>query len=190
MRINSLSLVLDIRVLSNLILIARLGILTRLIHRSRSQVLKGNTLVYRTSLNTLVNSDLDINITLRGLRSELHRLLGLTNNRLISLVTQLSIQNVFLIRNQTLIVNMVSNNRASLKSLMLTKLINRRTNRRLHSGRMGTIPSIIRQSRLFGRKYTLTPQIRIINLSVRSHQSYIRTLGGFWYVNRTTLRWL
>ena len=143
MRINSLSLVLDIRVLSNLILIARLGILTRLIHRSRSQVLKGNTLVYRTSLNILVNSDLDINITRSRLRSELHRLLGLTNNRLISLVTQLSIQNVFLIRNQTLIVNMVSHNRATLQSLMLTKLLNLRTNRRRLSRRIGAASAIL-----------------------------------------------
>ena len=186
MRINSLSLVLDIRVLSNLILIARLGILTRLIHRSRSQVLKGNTLVYRTSLNTLVNSDLDINITLRGLRSELHRLLRLTNNRLISLVTQLSIQNVFLIRNQTLIVNMVSNNRASLQSLMLTKLINRRTNRRLQLRGVGATSTIVRQSRLINWDYSLTKTFTNFPITVR-------TDNGNKGVSRLTLnshRWV
>ena len=157
MRINSLLAIIDIRVLSNVILIARLGILTRRIHSSRRQVLKGNTLVHRTSLNTLVNSDLDINITRSRLRSELHRLLGLTNNRLISLVTQLRIQNVFLIRNQTLIVNMVSNNRASLQSLMLTKLINLRTNRRLLSGRVRAASAVlIGQARLIHWHDSLT----------------------------------
>ncbi|PMY02362.1 hypothetical protein C1Y22_35395, partial [Pseudomonas sp. MPR-R2A5] len=101
---------------------------------SRRQVLKGNTLLNRTSLNIIINNDLDINITRSRLRSELHRLFRIrltNNNRLIILVTQLRIQNVFLTRNQTLIVNMVSNNRATLKSLMLTKLINLRADLRL-----------------------------------------------------------
>ena len=158
MRINSLSLVIDIRVLSNLIVLARLGILTRRIHRSRRQVLIGNALLNRTSLNIIINNDLDINITRSRLRSELHRLLriGLTNNRLISLITQLRIQNVFLTRNQTLIVNMVSNNRVLLKSLMLIKLINLRTNLRRHSGRIRATSAVfIRQTWLVHRHNSL-----------------------------------
>ena len=171
-RVNSLLAIIDIRVLSNVILIARLGILTRRIHLSRRQVLKGNTLLNRTSLNIIINNNLDINITRSRLRSELHRLvrIGLTNNRLISLVTQLRIQNVFLTRNQTLIVNMVSNNRATLKSLMLIQLINLRADLRLHSGRIRAASAVlIRQTRLINRDYALTTvRANVIN-AVRTH---------------------
>ena len=186
MRINSLLAIIDIRVVSNIMLLTSGGILTKLIHLSRRQVLIGNTLVYRTSLNTLINNDLDINITRSRLRSELHRLvrIGLTNNRLISLVTQLRIQNIFLTRNQTLIVNMVSNNRASLQSLMLTKLINLRTNRRRLSGRVRTASAVlVRQARLIHSHDRLRLRIGIIvgvyNGDIRTRRLLLNLDRGF-----------
>ena len=163
MRLNSLSIVIDVGVLSNLILVTRLGILTRRIHLSRGQVLIGNSLIDRTSLNTIIDNDLNtvtvidiLQVTLRRLRSELHRLLGLTNNRLISLVTQLSIQDVFLTRNKTLEVNMVSNNHTLFNRHMLIKLLNRRTNLRRLSRRVrATSTVLIRQTRLIHRHNSL-----------------------------------
>ena len=163
MRLNSLSIVIDIRVLSNLILVARLGILTRRINLSRGQVLIGNALIDRTSLNTFIDNDVNtvtivdiLQVTLRRLRSELHRLLGLTNNIPSLLVNKLSIQDVFLTRNKTLEVNMVSNNLATLNSLMLIQLINRRTNLRRQSRRVRAASAVlIRQTRLIHRHDSL-----------------------------------
>ena len=164
MRLNSLSIVIDVGVLSNLILVTRLRILTRRINLSRGQVLIGNSLIDRTSLNTIIDNDVNtvtvidiLQLTLRRLRSELHRLLGLTNNRLIILVTQLSIQDVFLTRNKTLEVNMVSNNHTLFNRHMLTKLLNRRLNLRRHSGRIRAASTVlIRQTWLINRHNSLS----------------------------------
>ena len=109
MRLRSYGLVLIVNVLviSDLIRGLRIGrlILTILINLSRGQLLKGNRSLDRL-LHLIRNSDLNLNLAVGGLRRE--GLLTSTQNGLaVLLINELSLQGVFLTRNQTLIGNLI-----------------------------------------------------------------------------------
>ena len=124
-RLYSLSLVLDIGVLGDVILLTSGGILAVLVNSSGGQVLESNCLINGLG-NTLVDSDLDLFRALGGLRYE--GLLAVADYRVVTsglvldLRTQLCIQSVFLARNQVVVLNRIGNDGASLDLIALSLL--------------------------------------------------------------------
>ena len=119
---HSLILIIDVLVLSNLIRIIRRSIrslLTELIDRSRSQLLKRNRSLNRLS-HIIVDGDGDRLLAFGLLRSEGSFTLA-QDSLAIGLGNELSLQSVFLARNQTLVGNLI-NNLGSSNNLMRTIL--------------------------------------------------------------------
>ena len=104
-RLYSLSLVLDIGVLGDVILLTSGGILAVLVDSSGGQVFESNCLINGLG-NTLINSDLYLLRTLGGLRYEglftVADYREVTSGLILDLGTQLCIQSVFLAATRSL----------------------------------------------------------------------------------------
>ena len=124
-RLYSLSLVLDIGVLGDVILLTSGGILAVLVNSSGGQVLESNCLINGLG-NTLINGDLDFYRALGGLRYEglltVADYREVTSGLVLDLGTQLCIQSVFLARNQVVVLNLIGNDGASLDLIALSLL--------------------------------------------------------------------
>ena len=124
-RLYSLSLVLDIGVLGDVILLTSGGILAVLVNSSGGQVLESNCLINGLG-NTLINGDLDFYRALGGLRYEglltVADYREVTSGLVLDLGTQLCIQSVFLARNQVIVLNLIGNDGASLDLIALSLL--------------------------------------------------------------------
>ena len=121
----SLSLVLDIGVLGDVILLTSGGILAVLVNSSGVQVLESNCLVNGLG-NTLINGDLNLYLALRSGRYEglftVADYREVTSGLVLDLGTQLCIQSVFLARNQVVVLNLIGNDGASLDLIALSLL--------------------------------------------------------------------
>ena len=170
-----LILIIDVLVLSNLIrLLSIRSVLTLSVNLSRSQLLKGNRSLNRLRHIT-INSDLHINLASRLLRSK-GRLTLTQNSLFIGLANQLSLQRVFLTRNQALIADLINNLSTSNNLMRTLSKISIRRNLRL-------CRSISRLFRLFRRS-----RARRLSAgrSLRSGRLRVRRLRGFRF--RTALR--
>ena len=170
-----LILIINVLVLSNLIrLLSIRSVLTLSINLSRSQLLKGNRSLNRLRHIT-INSDLHINRASRLLRSK-GRLTLTQNSLTISLANQLSLQRVFLTRNQALIADLINNLSTSNNLMRTLSKISIRRNLRL-------CRSISRLLRLFrrGRARRLST-----GRSLRRGGLRVRRLRGFRF--RAALR--
>ena len=138
-----LILIINVLMLSNLIrLLSIRSVLTLSVNLSRSQLLKGNRSLNRLRHIT-INSDLHINRASRLLRSK-GRLTLTQNSLFIGLANQLSLQRVFLTRNQALIADLINNLSTSNNLMRTLSKISIRRNLRL-------CRSISRLLRLFRR---------------------------------------
>ena len=124
LRLYSLILIVDVGVVGDVILLTSVGILAVLVHCGRGQVLKSNCLINSLG-NTFINSDLDFLAALGSGRYE--SLLTVANYRVVAVLilhlgTQLSIQSVFLARDQVLVLDLIGDDSARLNLIALSLL--------------------------------------------------------------------
>ena len=119
-----LSLIVDIGVLGDVILLISGGILAVLVNSSGGQVLESNSF-FNSLGNTLINGDLNLYLALRSRWYE--GLLTVTDYWVLTVVilnlgTQLCIQSVFLASNQVVVLNLIGDDGASLNLIALSLL--------------------------------------------------------------------
>ena len=184
LRVNSLSLILEILVLRNLIrsLVIR-SLITIGLNLSRGQLLKRNSRLNR--LLSIINLDINRGLTISRLRGELS--LTSTQNSLTVLRHQLRIQVILLTNNQTLISHSVSNNRTINNTSRALSKLSLSLNRRLLSRWIRAVSAVTRQTRLIRGKYALITFQRSVvrsQITFRSDNCDVSTFWGFRNGNR------